>query len=130
MTPNHPPGSAVIALSVRTVSESNGRDHWAKKARRVKNQRFTAAAWTRSHLTRPLPVIVTLVRVAPRALDDDNLRGALKAIRDGVADGLGVDDRDPRVTWVYLQRRGAPGSYQVEIGIRAAAEPKDVPGAA
>jgi hypothetical protein len=34
-----------------------------------------------------------------------------------VADALGIDDRDPRVTWRYDQRRGKRGQYAVEITI-------------
>jgi hypothetical protein len=63
-------------------------------------------------------VRVELTRIAPRALDDDNLRGALKAVRDGVADVLGIDDRDPRVVWDYEQAHGAPREYGVKIVIR------------
>jgi hypothetical protein len=63
-----------------------------------------------------------LVRIAPRALDDDNLRGALKAARDGVSDAMGVNDRDPRVTWLYGQRRGSTGQYAVEVSVWSEAE--------
>lgn len=115
----HPVGSRIVTLPLRTVSESNGREHWAKKAKRVKSHRTAAAFAARALLVRPLPAIVLLVRVAPRALDDDNLRGALKAVRDGIADAFEIDDRDPRVTWEYAQRMGLPGLYQVEMGVRA-----------
>ncbi len=64
-----------------------------------------------------LPVRVTITRVAPRALDDDNNQGALKSVRDGIADALGVDDRTSLVEWVYRQRRGKPREYGVEIQI-------------
>lgn len=65
-----------------------------------------------------LPCTVTLVRVAPsNGLDGDNLQGALKACRDGVADWLGVDDRDPAVTWQYRQRRSKAGEWVVEVHI-------------
>ena len=67
-----------------------------------------------------LPVTVTIVRIAPRALDDDNLAYAAKAIRDGVADGLGVRDNDPRVSWRYEQRKPAKGCKPaVEIRVEA-----------
>lgn len=62
-----------------------------------------------------LPCVVTLTRISPRLLDDDNLRPALKAVRDGVADRLGVDDRDPRVEWRYAQRKGAQKAVEVEM---------------
>lgn len=107
-------------LVVRTVSESNGREHWAKKAKRVRAQRFAAALTAQAILLQPLPVVVTLVRVAPRMLDDDNLRGALKACRDGIADAFKVDDRDPRIKWRYGQRRGTAKLYGVEVSVTAA----------
>lgn len=109
-----------VTYPLRTVSESNRREHWAPRAARVKAHRLVAFAYVTRHLLCPLPIVVTLTRVAPRALDDDNLRGCLKATRDGVADAFGVTDRDPRVTWRYEQRSGAPRAYAVEIRIEAA----------
>ena len=109
-----------VTLPVRTVSTLNSREHWSKRARRAAEHR----ALSRMLLTGPLraarlglPLRVTLTRVAPRALDGDNAQGALKSVRDGVADALGVDDRTPLVTWVYAQRRGKPREYGVEIEI-------------
>ncbi len=66
------------------------------------------------------PVVVTLTRIAPHELDDDNLAFAFKAMRDGVADALGVRDRDPRVSWRYAQRKPkTPRTYGVEITVEA-----------
>lgn len=50
--------------------------------------------------------VVRIVRVATRQLDSDNAASAAKSVRDGVADALGVDDRDPRVVWLVDQERG------------------------
>lgn len=104
-----------IELPITTVSESNRRDHWATKARRVRAHRN--AAWALCP-TYPLPCIVTITRVAPRALDDDNLRSAGKAVRDGIADRLGVKDNDPRVEWRYAQAKGRPACVVVEFEVR------------
>lgn len=104
-------------LPIRTVSEANTRGHWSKRAKRAAEQRAVCHMATRAGGPHPLPAIVTLTRIAPRELDDDNLRGALKAARDGVADAFGIDDRDPRVSWRYGQRRGSKGQYAVEIRI-------------
>ena len=57
----------------------------------------------------PLSSSVRLVRVSPRRLDDDNLSAALKSVRDGVADVLGVDDGDSRVVYVVDQESGRAG---------------------
>lgn len=113
--------SVSVSLPIHTVSESNSRGHWSKRAKRARQQRSTVALVLRVHLRSSniaLPVSALLTRVAPSTgLDDDNLRAALKAVRDGVADALGLDDRDPSVTWLYSQRRGAPKQYAVEISI-------------
>lgn len=86
-------------------SASNLREHWAAKAKRVKVQRDKARLlcprWTGGAL-----LVVELVRVAPRQLDDDNLRGALKGTRDGIAARLGVDDGSALVEWRYGQEKG------------------------
>ena len=39
------------------------------------------------------PVVVWLVRLAPRMLDDDNAVSSMKAVRDAIAAHFGVDDR-------------------------------------
>ncbi len=128
LTSIHPPGSATVSYPCHTVSESNQREHWAPKAKRAKLHRNIAGIQTTRLLLCPLPIVVTLVRIAPRTLDDDNLRGALKATRDGVADAFGVDDRDPRVEWRYAQRKGEPRAYRVEIGVRAITSAERGPG--
>jgi hypothetical protein len=64
--------------------------------------------------------VVTLIRVAPRKLDDDNLQSGFKALRDGIADRLGVKDNDPRVKWKYDQVRGRAKEYAARVRIEAA----------
>ena len=79
--------------------------------RRVKAER-QAVQWHLNPIPRPaLPVVVTLTRLAPSSGLDvgDNLEGSLKAVRDQIAEWLGVDDRDARVVWKYAQRREAWG---------------------
>lgn len=119
-------GALVIRIPVRTVSEANTHTHWRERARRAKEQR-TAAYWA-VHVTNFArlhgglfidPLTVTITRVAPRALDDDNLASSQKHVRDGIADALCIDDRDPRVSWRYAQRRGEPKQYAVEVSIEA-----------
>lgn len=41
-------------------------------------------------------------------MDDDNLAGGCKPLRDAIAESLGVDDGDPRVEWEVeqVQTRG------------------------
>ncbi len=103
-----------MALPLRTISEANARGSWHGRARRAKALRGASrmaveprvGAYRRSLAPGAMgSVVVTLERLAPSpGLDDDNLRAALKAVRDGVADALGLSsDRDPRVTWLYAQ---------------------------
>lgn len=49
--------------------------------------------------------MVVLTRVATRGLDSDNLAGALKSVRDGVADVFfgGEDKETGGLSWVYRQ---------------------------
>jgi hypothetical protein len=112
----------VIYIPVRTRSEANLREHWAKRAKRAKAQRTIArivtSAWVLKLCGWISVPVVTLVRVAPRKLDSDNLAGSLKAIRDGVADALGISDGSLSVEWVYRQRVGEPREYAVEVEIK------------
>ncbi len=111
--------SVLLALPLRVVSVLNERTHWAKRARRTAEQRSLVRMSLAGQRAWPLvpPVVVTLTRIAPRSLDGDNLQGALKAVRDGVADALGVDDRHPSIRWEYAQRRGAPRQYGIELQV-------------
>jgi hypothetical protein len=133
-----------MVLPIRTVSEANAHTHWRTKATRAKAQRGTVLLALRQPLTRfrqalatserpkveslsngnvvPLngrgilsPIAVTIRRIAPGMLDSDNLAGSQKHVRDGIADALGIDDRDPRVAWIYSQMRGDRGVYEIEI---------------
>lgn len=49
---------------------------------------------------------ITLIAVRQKRLDDDNLAGGFKALRDAIADSLGIDDGDPRIEWIYRQQVG------------------------
>ena len=81
-----------------------------------------------------LPYIVTLTRLASRDLDDDNLRFALKYIRDELSELLmpeyqksyvnkkgrlqaikGRGDADSRITWRYGQERASMTAVRIEI---------------
>lgn len=99
----------------------NARVHWTRRAARAKRERAVVAVALRSQWlpdveTASPPTTCTLARIAPRMLDDDNLAGAFKSIRDEVAAFFGVDDgpRGP-IAWRYEQRKGQPKQYAVEI---------------
>ena len=64
------------------------------------------------------PITVTVTRCSAGALDEhDNLRTALKHVVDGVADFLGCDDDDERITWNYAQEKAKRGTHAVRIKI-------------
>lgn len=106
-----------VLLPLRIVSEANGREHWRAVAKRKAFQRQTARLLMQRYL-RPIPerpATITLTRIAPRTLDDDNLASGFKATRDGVADWLGIDDGSPMLTWRYAQRKGPAKHYSAEV---------------
>jgi hypothetical protein len=106
---------------MRLKGGQNAREHWSARSSRNRRER-EAARWLMLDAKRPpLPVVVRLVRVAPRMLDDDNLVGVFKAIRDGVADAYGIDDKDrSRISFICEQERGAPHQYSVRIEVSPA----------
>ena len=111
---------AELLMPLKIVSEANCRDHWRVKARRVKHHRKTAAQWLDWNFTRPSwagPLVITLTRIGPRDLDTDNLAGGFKAVRDGIADWLGINDGDKAITWNYTQERGQPKQYAARVVI-------------
>ncbi len=108
----------MIVVPVRTVPGQNAREHWQQRSRRVKRER-EAVAWALKTASRPeVPCSVLLTRVGPsNGLDDDNLAGSLKSVRDEVAKWLGVDDRDRMtVRYRYAQRRAKKWGVHIEFG--------------
>jgi hypothetical protein len=110
-----------VLLPIRTFSEANVKEHWAVKARRTKEHRTTAylmLARYRRIMGETTLLTITLTRIASRELDEhDNLRRALKACADGVADAFGVKDKDKRLQWKYGQEKGRPHEYAVRVEI-------------
>lgn len=110
-------------LQIATVSEANSRDYWRVKAARAKKQREAvkghfaydhhAKLMLAEFRSRGMPSSIHLTRVSPRALDSDNLASSCKAIRDGIQDVLGINDR--HLNFCYYQRREGSQKF-VEIG--------------
>lgn len=99
---------------LKLSSKLNQRVHWTIRSRQSKRERGAAYMVTKRH---ELPCLVTITRIGPAALDDDNLAGACKCVRDGVADRLGIDDRSPAVKFRYAQEKRGKGVYGVVIKI-------------
>lgn len=104
-----------VELPIKIVSVANLREHWSTRAARAKLHRGTASTMLHAWGPPVLPVTVTMTRVGARTLDTDNLSSGCKAARDGIADWLGVDDADPRVTWIYAQTKGKRYGLILEI---------------
>ena len=107
----------MITVPLKTVPGLNARELWQGRSSRVKKER-KAVAWSLVGQTRPpIPCSVRLTRVAPSGgVDDDNLSGSLKAVRDQIAEWLGIDDRHRnQVRYVYAQKRG-PWGVTIEFG--------------
>jgi hypothetical protein len=115
-----------LRVPVEVKSEANQRCHWAVRHRRFRGQQDaidaavldTAGVFGQfiDMLASGHKASVTFTRLGGRALDDDNLNGAFKAIRDRIAGYLNVDDADPRLTFHYSQE---PGKL---IGVRVTIE--------
>lgn len=114
---------------VRIESANKTRDrHWSARKRTTDEQRM-AVYWSYRDAIGPTgelfarkpfagkPVTITLTRIAPRELDDDNCTAGFKAVRDMVAELVEADDGDKRLTWVYEQERGEPREYAARIRI-------------
>ena len=107
-----------ITLPLRIESTPNKREHWATKAWRTSAHRHTAYFALKARRTPDWSRIrVRLTRVAPRAMDDDNLAAGFKAVRDGIADWLVIDDGSDRVVWEYAQAKGAVREYAVRVQV-------------
>ncbi len=116
---NQTTGRIEIILPIQTVSEANNFDHWTKKQKRHKKQKW----WVELAFTQCKPKIpcnITLIRMAPRFLDaDDNLRMAVKYIKDYIAAYITGDHQPGRadgsklLTWYYDQIKSK--TYAVKI---------------
>lgn len=112
-----------FTVPVPTPNPSNGSRGMSRgaamgAARLRKRQRHTAFLAALGAVGQPRPrFVVTLVRVSAGVLDDDNLRTALKGVRDGVAEALGADDGRGLIRWQYAQRKGPAKQQSVEVEV-------------
>lgn len=112
-----------FSIPIRTVSEMNTREHWAKRAKRAKLHRRSAAGFMDSWMhgitgvaaRTATKIRVTLTRIGKRKLDSDNLASSMKHAQDGIADAIGIDDGDDRMCWKYAQEIGKEYAVRVEM---------------
>lgn len=118
---------AILSLKIpaKIQSESNIREHWSAKAKRIKRAQLLVKALLTVEAQQPikLPCTVILERISPRPLDDDNLQSGFKHIRDIIAAFITDDyrpgraDSNPQITWIYAQSKGKPkeNAFKIEI---------------
>lgn len=113
-----------VLLPLRIVSVLNLREHWSKRGARASLHRTTAKIAMRQACRVPPQgdMTITLTRIAPRKMDrHENLPAGFKAVVDGIADWLEIDDGDERLTFAYAQRTGKPKEYAAEVVVEWAA---------
>lgn len=104
-------------IPIRLPSLSNmSHAHWRRLTGIKKEQRAATLRALKecSKDLPPAPITVKITRVGVRKLDDDNLQGACKYVRDEIAKAYGIDDASSLYTWQYGQRIG---EYGVEVEI-------------
>lgn len=106
------PEGLMRLVKVRTVSRTNGpRIDRAAISRPKREREAVEAAFADVRFQMAdfaSGCVVTMTRCGPRGLDEDNLSGALKSVRDAIAQLIyggtpGQRDDDPRCEWRYAQ---------------------------
>src|SRR5271166_4432713 len=105
-------------IPIRLPSLMNTRMYWRRMAKVTKKQKemtqvYLSIAKNYADVP-PLPLLVTITRIGPRKLDDDNLASSCKYVRDQIAKMVGVDDGSDQYTWRYEQKLG---EYGVDVEI-------------
>lgn len=107
-----------FTIPIRLPSLLNTRMHWRALSSLKKKQKTATALCIKkaqeSARIPKMPLLITITRVGPMKLDDDNLSGSAKYVRDEIARVVGVDDGSDLYTWRYEQRIG---KYAVEVEI-------------
>jgi DNA-binding GntR family transcriptional regulator len=112
-------------IPVKLVNGANSREHYMARHSRAKDQRWAARAALMKYRVLPLlenidhGITITITRRGGRRMDDDGLTISAKHVRDGVADWLGIDDGDPRLTWVVKQDKAPRGQHWVDVEVVA-----------
>lgn len=105
----------VVAKGLRLDATPNARGHWSTTAKKRERERATIDR-ALAPLEAPAgPWRVTITRVGPRPMDDDNRTASAKGCRDAVAAWLEIDDGDDRAAWTV--RGEVARGYAVRITI-------------
>lgn len=121
ITPKASPMKVIVPWDMHLVSSANKMEMpIAANGRKNKHRQgalHRVANAIRTTPTKP-PYHVTLIRIGPRELDeDDNLRHAFKHVKDGVCDALGIknDNDKSKITWAYAQEKSRYAAIRIEI---------------
>ena len=115
-----------IFLPIPTTSEANKFEFWVDSSQRHRTQQLWVNIWFKNNKPKiDLPCTITLIRLSPRPLDDDdNLPMAFKWIKDEVATQIvdperklaaGRADDDKRLTWRYEQQKSKIKAIKIRI---------------
>jgi hypothetical protein len=110
-----------LKINITGLNKSNRYQHWGKSSTIANRQRNLAAIVVAnnrvlgkisSHSPR---FIISFIRSGKRLLDNDNLIGGLKHIRDGVCDAIGINDGSDKIEFRYTQRKEPFYKLRIEI---------------
>jgi hypothetical protein len=109
------PLKLTTTIDCQLISKANAREHRRVRDQRIIKERDATNVALKYQTGRPDVVLmhdqgarVTLSRPYHETpLDDDNIRAAFKAVRDAIAEFLGVDDGEDRLHWIYQQTKAA-----------------------
>lgn len=129
---------ADFEVPMRVINCTNAGEHNMVRSRRVKRTRqefvshcrarqglpfvrffmppkprtYAVARWEPPY---PPPLVITMTRLSARRFDDDGAVASMKPIRDQLAELLGVNDNDARITWVVKQESRRMPGVRVQI---------------
>lgn len=116
-----------FTIPIRLPSLNNARLHWRRMDTLKRKQKDAVKMCLVNHINStgeripPVPLVVLITRAGPRRLDDDNLAGACKYVRDQIAREVGVDDGSNLYEWRYAQKVSKTYGVEVEITPRPVA---------
>jgi hypothetical protein len=108
----------LVAKGLRLDLTPNARLHPQVVARRRRREHQVVTTALQGIAPPAGPWRVTITRVGPRVLDDDNRTASAKGVRDALAAWLGVDDGSESVRWEVRGEvsRGYAVRVQIEGG--------------
>lgn len=113
------PRVTLVAKGLRLDLTPNARLHPQQVARRRRREHQVVTDALRGITPPAGPWRVTITRVGPRVMDDDNRTASAKGCRDAVAAWLGVDDGSESVRWEV--RGEVSRGYAVRVQIEGSA---------